>query len=163
MTQPIFLGSEIYRNSSYGGAHPLRIPRVSTVMDLSRAMGWLGPETFRQSPRAKAKALTLWHTPQYLAALEQAEADGAVSEAVRIRHQIGTHTNPVFPEIWRRPATSAGGSLLAGELLRDGGVVYHPSAGTHPAIPHYDGGFFYLNSPVLAMMSRCGNRAARMA
>ena len=153
MQSPIMLGSEIYRSSSYGHAHPLRIPRVSTVMDLSRAMGWLGAENFRTSPRAKAKALTIWHTPEYLTALERAEQQGSVTEAVRDRHQIGTHTNPVFPEVWRRPATSAGGSLLAGELLRKGGIIYHPAGGTHHAFPDRAGGFCYLNDPVLAMLA----------
>jgi acetoin utilization protein AcuC len=52
MQTPLFLGSEIYRGSSYGMHHPLRVPRVSTVMDLSRAMGWLGPEQYR---RARAR------------------------------------------------------------------------------------------------------------
>jgi acetoin utilization protein AcuC len=56
MTPPLFLGSEIYRGSSYGMHHPLRVPRVSTVMDLSRAMGWLGPDQYRNSPRAKPAA-----------------------------------------------------------------------------------------------------------
>ncbi len=163
MRAPIMLGSEIYRGSSYGQAHPLRIPRVSTVMDLSRAMGWLGPSTFRTSPRAKAKALTIWHTPEYLQALAQADTDGDVSDAVRERHQIGTHTNPVFPEIWRRPATSAGGSLLAGELLRHGGAIYHPAGGTHHAFPDRAGGFCYLNDPVLAMLSLARNGAPRIA
>ena len=41
---PLFLGSEIYRGSSYGGGHPLRMPRVPTVMDLGRALGWLPPQ-----------------------------------------------------------------------------------------------------------------------
>ena len=163
LDRPIFLGHEVYRGSSYGHAHPLRIPRVSTVMDLSRAMGWLGPEQFQTSPRAKPKALEHWHTPEYLAALQQAERDGAVSEAVRARHQLGTHTNPVFPEVWRRPSTSAGGSLLAGELLAEGGVVYHPAGGTHHAFPDYAGGFCYLNDPVLAMLSLRRNGAARLA
>ena len=150
---PIFLGSEIYRRSSYGGWHPLRIPRVSTVMDLSRAMGWLPPQQFRTSPRAKPAALQLWHSPTYVAALEQAERDGAVSDQVRQRHNIGTHSNPVFPEIYRRPATSAGGSLLAGELLRDPGIVYHPAGGTHHGLPDRANGFCYLIDPVLAMLS----------
>ena len=39
--QPLFIGSEIYRGSSYGAGHPLRVPRVSTVMDLARALDWL--------------------------------------------------------------------------------------------------------------------------
>jgi acetoin utilization protein AcuC len=150
---PTFLGHEIYRQSSYGGMHPLRIPRVSTVMDLSRAMGWLPSAQYRTSPRAKPAALHVWHTPEYVAALQAAEAAGAVNEAVRARHNIGTHSNPVFPEIFRRPATSAGGSLLAGELLRRPGVVYHPAGGTHHGLPDRANGFCYLNDPVLAMLS----------
>ena len=163
LNQPLFLGHEIYRVSSYGGHHPLRIPRVSTVMDLSRAMGWLSRDVFRTSPRAKTEALRHWHTEPYLHALQQAEQAQAVSADVRARHQIGTHNNPVFPEVWRRPATSAGGSLLAGELLRDGGIVYHPAGGTHHAFPDYAGGFCYLNDPVLAMLSLRRNGAARIA
>lgn len=163
LERPLFLGHDIYRGSSYGVDHPLRIPRVSTVMDLSRALGWLPREVYRTSPRAKVSALRHWHTDGYLQALMQAEANQIVSEAVRERHKIGTHNNPVFPEIWRRPATSAGGSLLAGELLRDGGVVYHPAGGTHHAFPDYAGGFCYLNDPVLAMLSLRRNGAARIA
>lgn len=157
------LGSDIYRGSSYGLNHPLRIPRVSTVMDLSRAMGWLGPGNFRRSPRAKPAALTHWHSADYLHALQKAEATQQVNEATRARHQIGTLANPVFPEIWRRPATSAGGSLLAGELLCDGGIVHHPAGGTHHAFPDHAGGFCYLNDPVLAMLSLRRNSAQRLA
>ncbi|MEM8538472.1 MAG: acetoin utilization protein AcuC, partial [Pseudomonadota bacterium] len=36
------LGTRKGCHSTYGGWHPLRVPRVSTVMDLSRALGWLG-------------------------------------------------------------------------------------------------------------------------
>lgn len=160
---PLMLGHDIYRGSSYGADHPLRIPRVSTVMDLSRAMGWLPRERFRSSPRAKAAALTIFHTPEYLAALEAAEREGDVSAAVRDRHRIGTTANPVFGEVWRRPATSAGGSLLAGELLAGGGVVYHPAGGTHHAFPDHAGGFCYLNDPVLAILSLRRAGARRVA
>lgn len=150
---PIFLGSEIYRGSSYGGWHPLRIPRVSTVMDLSRALGWLPPRQYRTSPRAKPAALHIWHTPAYIAALQEAERTGAVSPEIRARHDLGSHSNPVYAEVYRRPATSAGGSLLAGELLRDPGVVYHPAGGTHHGLPDRANGFCYLNDPVLAMLA----------
>ncbi|MFN3664113.1 MAG: acetoin utilization protein AcuC, partial [Yoonia sp.] len=66
---PKFIGAEIYRSSTYGAWHPLRVPRVSTVMDLARALGWLPATQFITSPRAKLAALTGFHTPVYLAAL----------------------------------------------------------------------------------------------
>jgi acetoin utilization protein AcuC len=163
LQRPLFLGSEIYRGSSYGGWHPLRVPRVSTVMDLARAMDWLPAEQYRTSPRAKPQALTIWHTPDYITALHRAEADQAVSDAVRDRHGLGTVANPIYPEMFRRPATAAGASLLAGELLAHGGVIYHPGGGTHHGFPDRAGGFCYLNDPVLAMLSLRRAGAPRIA
>ncbi|MCD1625315.1 acetoin utilization protein AcuC [Seohaeicola saemankumensis] len=152
-SQARFIGSEIYRGSSYGDWHPLRVPRVSTVMDLSRALGWLDSSAYIASPRAKPAALSIWHDPTYIAALEQAETDGYVSEDVRARHNIGTHANPVFAEVFRRPATSAGGALLAGELLAQPGVIYAPAGGTHHGMPDHANGFCYFNDPVLSILS----------
>ncbi|MEM1078679.1 MAG: acetoin utilization protein AcuC [Pseudomonadota bacterium] len=153
-SSPVFIGAEIYRNSTYGGWHPLRIPRVSTAMDLSKALGWLPRTQFRVSPRAKPAALHLWHDPAYVAALVAAEAAGDVSADIRQRHNLGTPSNPVFPEVYRRPATAAGGSMLAAAILGTGpGVVYHPAGGTHHGLPDRANGFCYLNDPVLAMLS----------
>ncbi len=122
-------------------------------MDLSRALGWLPRDQYRTSPKAKPAALHLWHTPDYIAALQDAERTGNVSPAVAARHDLGSPSNPVYPEMFRRPATSAGGSLLAGELLRDPGTIYHPAGGTHHGLPDRANGFCYLNDPVLAMLS----------
>jgi acetoin utilization protein AcuC len=163
MDRPLFLGSEIYRASSYGPRHPLRVPRVSTVMDLARALGWLGPDQYRPSPRAKPAALTIWHTPDYVSALHEAEARQSVDETIRSRHGIGTVSNPVFPEMFRRPATAAGASLQAGELLAQGGVIHHPGGGTHHGFPDRAAGFCYLNDPVLAMLSLRRAGARRVA
>lgn len=149
---PLFIGSGIYRGSSYGAAHPLRVPRVSTVMDLARALGWLPADRYVTSPRARPATVTLWHDPDYVAALVRAEAEGRVSDEVRRRHGLGTLSNPVFPQMWRRPATSAGGVMLAAELLRDGGVVHVPGGGTHHGLRDRANGFCYLNDPVLGIL-----------
>ena len=163
LPRPLLFGSEIYRDSTYGDWHPLRVPRVSTVMDLSRALGWLPRHLYRTSPRAKPAALRIWHTPAYIAALQAAERDGAVGDAVRHRHHIGTTANPVYPEMFRRPATAAGASLLAGELLAHGGVIHHPGGGTHHAFPDRAGGFCYFNDPVLSILSLRRAGARRVA
>lgn len=153
MKRPIFIGSEIYRNSTYGAQHPLAIPRVSTVIDLCRAQGWLSPENYRVSPCAKPSALTAFHTHEYINALFQAEQDQMVSDEIRQKHALGTLSNPVFPEMYRRPATAAGGSMLGAEMIRGGGVVFSPAGGTHHGLADRANGFCYLNDPVLAIQT----------
>ncbi|RYH97138.1 MAG: acetoin utilization protein AcuC, partial [Acetobacteraceae bacterium] len=141
-----------YRGSSYGTRHPLRVPRVSTVMDLARALGWLPRDRFRISPRAKPAALTLWHEPAYIAALQEAETLGDATPEMRTRFHLGTLSNPVFPEVYRRPATGAGGTMLAAELLATRpGVIHVPGGGTHHGLPGRANGFCYLNDVVLGI------------
>jgi acetoin utilization protein AcuC len=149
---PLFIGSEIYRGSSYGSHHPLRVPRVSTVMDLARALDWLPTGRFRTSPRAKPAALTLWHDPAYIAALQEAEALGEATPNMPQRFNLGTLSNPVFPQVFRRPATGAGGVMLAAELLANtSGVIHVPGGGTHHGLPGRANGFCYLNDAVLGI------------
>jgi acetoin utilization protein AcuC len=163
MQPPVFIGSEIYRGSSYGARHPLSIPRVPTVIDLCRALGWLPQSQYRTSPRAKPQALTAWHSPAYIAALQAAETSGMVTPEIRARHQIGTLSNPIFEEMFRRPATAAGGSLLATDLLAMGGVAYNPGGGTHHGMADHAGGFCYLNDPVLAIKAFLAQGLGRIA
>lgn len=152
---PLFVGSEVYRGSSYGARHPLRVPRVSTVMDLGRALGLLAPAQYRTSPRAKPAALTLWHDPDYIAALQAAEAEGRVTAEVTARHGLGTLSNPVFPEMFRRPATGAGGVMWAAEALATApaGAIHVPGGGTHHGLRDRANGFCYLNDPVLGILT----------
>ncbi|SPF80327.1 acetoin utilization protein AcuC [Pseudoprimorskyibacter insulae] len=159
----MFIGSGIYRGSRYGDRHPLAIPRVPTAIDLARALGWLGPDQYRTSPRAKPAAMTGFHTGDYLAALQKAEQDGRVSDAVRHRHGLGTLSNPVFPEVWRRPATAVGGGMLAAELVRDGGIVFNPGGGTHHGMPDRAEGFCFLNEPVLTIQRLLAQGLTRVA
>ena len=151
---PLFIGSEIYRGSAYGDRHPLRVPRVATVIDLSRALNLFPPGSYRTSPVAKPEALALWHDRSYLAALQAAEVSGAVTDAVRARHGLGTTANPVFAQMFRRPATGAGGVMLAADILARAacGAVHVPGGGTHHGLRDRANGFCYLNDPVLGIL-----------
>jgi acetoin utilization protein AcuC len=149
----VYIGSEIYRASTYGPKHPLAIPRVTTCTDLCRAMGWLSDAVFVTAPLATDAQITRFHDPAYLAALKRAEAEQAVSEEDRARFRIGADGNPVYREVYRRPATSAGGMLLAAALTQQGGIVHCPGGGTHHGRPDRASGFCYLNDPVLAMLA----------
>lgn len=153
LSSPLFIGSEIYRSSSYGSRHPLSIPRVSTAMDLSRAMGWLPDRVFLDSPVATGEELARFHDPDFIAAVRRAEIEQKVDPETGALYNIGRGDNPIFPEVYRRPATSVGGALLAADLLADGArIVYSPAAGTHHAHPAKASGFCYFNAPVLGIL-----------
>lgn len=151
---PLFIGNEIYRRSTYGPGHPLAIPRVSTVIDLVRALGWLDDDSYRVSPRATPEQLLRFHDADYIAALQRAEAEQAVSPETAQRFAIGSHGNPIYPEMFARPAISCGASILAADLLLSGchRVIYSPAGGTHHGRRDRAAGFCYLNDPVLAIL-----------
>ena len=152
MQRPLYISHEIYRGSTYGPKHPLAIPRVSTCTDLIRAMGWLDPAVFREAPMATLAELLRFHDADYLAALQAAERDQSVPDDVRARFRIGADGNPVYREVFSRPATSAGGVMLAARLTAEGGIVHCPGGGTHHGRRDRASGFCYLNDPVLGIL-----------
>lgn len=153
MPRPLYVGSDIYRNSSYGPKHPLAVPRVSVCTDLCNALGWLVPGVYHDAPMATDAELARFHDRAYIAALRQAEADQHVSDAVRARFRIGAEGNPVYREVFRRPAISAGGVMLAARLAAQGRIVHCPGGGTHHGRPDRAAGFCFLNDPVLGLLT----------
>jgi acetoin utilization protein AcuC len=162
MVRPLFIGSEIYRRSRYAEGHPLAIPRVSAAIDLCRALGWLPDEVYIDSPVASVEQLARFHDRDYIAALQRAEADQRVSDEVSQRYNIGRNGNPVFGEVFRRPATACGASLKATELLREGGVVYSPAGGTHHGRRDRASGFCFFNDPALAILAMLDQGLSRV-
>jgi len=153
---PLFIGSEVYRRSSYGTRHPLAIPRVSTCIDLCRALDWLPDDLYVDSPRATEEQLARFHDRDYIAALQEAGRKGTASQEIKERYNFGRNGNPIFPEMFTRPATACGASLFAAEQLADAAsnlsVVFNPAGGTHHGRPGHAAGFCYFNDPVLALL-----------
>jgi acetoin utilization protein AcuC len=151
--RPVLIGSDIYRRSTYGPKHPLAIPRVSTTLDLIEAMGWLPEGGWEPAPMATPEQLGRFHHADYIAALMRAEATQQADPADKARFHIGAHGNPVYREVFSRPATGAGGCMLAARLTAAGGVVHCPGGGTHHGRPDRASGFCYLNDPVLGLLT----------
>ena len=147
----ILIGSEIYRNSQFGGKHPLSIPRVSAVLDLVRAIGICDKEEYKTGPCAKPELLKSFHTADYIAVLKKTEVSQKISETDAKTYNIGSLSNPVFPEMFKRPATSVGSSLLAADLVADGGRAYSLGGGLHHGMAGYANGFCFLNDLVFAI------------
>lgn len=163
MDGPVLIASNIYRASSYGKNHPLRVPRVSTVLDLCTALGWLPPARYVAVAPAEAAALARFHDADYLAALARAEACQRVSEAERSRFRIGIDNNPLFPEMFRRPASGAAATIAAAQMTRAGGAAFVPGGGTHHGRRDRASGFCYLNDPVLGILAWLDAGLARIA
>jgi acetoin utilization protein AcuC len=160
---PRFLGSEIYRRSRYGGKHPLAIPRVSLVMDLCRTLDWLPAGRYVEAPIATPGQLARFHDPDYVHAVADCERTQSASAEQRERFGLGANGNPVFGEVFRRPATACGATLLATELLRAGGIVHSPAGGTHHGRRARARGFCYFNDPVLGILAFLDQGLARVA
>jgi len=158
----MFVGHEIYRQAAYGTNHPLAIPRVESVTDMCRALGWLGPEEFRESPRASEDQLRRFHTPEYIAALHRASDSGEVDAETRRRFAIGTMENPLFPGVFERASTAVGGSIRAAELALEGRIAFHPAGGTHHGRPDRASGFCFFNDPVFAILTLLRGGPARV-
>ncbi|GIK96550.1 MAG: acetoin utilization protein AcuC [Alphaproteobacteria bacterium] len=153
LNRPVLIGSEIYRGSSYGPRHPLSVQRVPAALDLIRAMGWLRDGQYLDSPLATPEELLRFHSRDYVEALMRAERAGGADPETRRRYNFGLNGNPIFPEMFRRPATACGGTLTAARLLRHGGIVHHPAGGTHHGRAGRASGFCYFNDPVLGMLA----------
>ncbi len=152
MIKPVFISHPIYRSSSYGVGHPLEIPRVSLTTDLVRALGWLDATNYIESRQATIAEITTFHDADYVQALIKAETL-TPSEVDKVRYNIGKNGNPIYPEIFRRPATACGGGLMAAALLMSGKAdcIFNIAGGQHHGVAGKARGFCYLNEPALTI------------
>jgi acetoin utilization protein AcuC len=149
---PFLVTHEIFRRPAFGRHHPLATGRQAAVQDLIEVLGWRDPALTRVPELPDRAVLERFHAPDYLNALEQADAAGQATADMRTRYNLGTMECPVFAELWDRARATVGGSMLAAELVLRGGVAFHPTGGTHHGQPGRASGFCYLNDPVFAVL-----------
>jgi len=146
--------SEEWRRFDYGPEHPLRMERLGLTWRLMEAYGLtaLPGITVRAPEPADDAAITAFHTPQYIEVLKAAGRGEPPRTAAL--YGLGPGDNPVFPGLWDAARLSAGGSLLAADLVASGEVdrAFHFAGGLHHALPARASGFCYVNDAVLAIL-----------
>ncbi|MFN4319119.1 MAG: acetoin utilization protein AcuC [Aquificaceae bacterium] len=145
------IGSLAYRNLSYPKNHPLRIPRVSLLIELLRAMGLIEEEELVESLPAPTDKLLLFHREDYIKALQECDACQCVKKEYRERFNIGNYENPVSPAMWRGSLLATGSSLQGVDLFLEGYIPFNPAGGMHHAYPDRAKGFCFLNDPGIAL------------
>jgi len=147
--------SEEWRRFDYGPEHPLRMERLGLTWRLMEAYGLTsGPKLKVLTPElASVEAITRFHTPEYVEILRAVSGGERVPHAARFG--LGAGDNPIFPGLWEAAQLTAGGSLLAAQLVLDGEVTraFHFAGGLHHAMPERASGFCYVNDAVLAIQA----------
>ncbi|WP_072387602.1 acetoin utilization protein AcuC [Hyphomicrobium sp. CS1BSMeth3] len=160
--RPFLVTHEIFRRPAFGRHHPLATGRQAAVQDLIEVLGWRDPALTRVPELPGRAVLERFHEPEYLSALEQADAAGRATAEMRERYNLGTMECPVFPGLWDRARATVGGSMLAAELVLGGGMAFHPTGGTHHGMPGRASGFCYLNDPAFAVLRLLDGGLARV-
>ena len=146
--------SKIFKGSRYGEGHPLNIDRVWPSLELLKIMNWVSDEEIVYNEPATIEELTLFHDIDYLKALKKAEISQNLSELEMNKFKIGVGVNPIFKEVFSRPAAAAKSSMKSVEFLAENKAnkILNFSGGTHHGRQSFASGFCFLNDCILAIL-----------
>ena len=143
--------SKIFKGSRYGEGHPLNIDRVWPSLELLKIMNWVSDDEIIFNQPASIEELTLFHDVDYLEALKKAEVLQNLSDLEKKKFKIGVGVNPIFKEVFSRPAAAAKSSMTAIEFLAENKAnkILNFSGGTHHGRQSFASGFCFLRTPNL--------------
>ena len=146
--------SKIFKGSRYGEGHPLNIDRVWPSLELLKIMNWVSDDEIIFNQPASIEELTLFHDYEYLKALKKAEMSQNLSDLEKKKFKIGVGVNPIFKEVFSRPAAAAKSSMTAIQFLAENKAnkILNFSGGTHHGRQSFASGFCFLNDCVLAIL-----------
>ena len=152
--QNFLFTSDIFKGSRYEPGHPLDMDRVWPSVELIQLMGWVKQKQIIKNEPADFQELTKFHDKDYVQALKNAERDQYLSETLKIKYNIGIGNNPIFKEVFSRPASAAKASIQAVEMIasQKANKILNISGGTHHGRKSQAYGFCFLNDCVLAIL-----------
>ena len=162
LDRPRLIGSEELRKATLGRMHALAVPKSTAMIDLVRALDWLDPDVYIESPKASPARLRRFHEPAYIEAVMDAETAQHVSPEKRARYNIGAEDSPIHEGVFSRAALACGATLKGVELLGAGGTVHCPAGGAHHGQRARASGFCMFNDAVLGILSMLDNGVERI-
>jgi acetoin utilization protein AcuC len=159
-----FVYSDRFASFDYGREHPMKPARLRLTRELMEALGLVNLPSSKivEARSATDEELLLFHTPEYITVLKEAESGMLPAEGAA--HGLGYSDNPVFRGVFEWSALCAGASLQAAELVADGRaeVAFNISGGLHHAMPDRASGFCYINDAAIAIkyLAGLGKRVA---
>ena len=113
-SEPLFVGSEVYREPAFGTHHPLSIIRVAGVVDVCRMLGWFGPQQYRDSPQATVEQLLQFLTAQQFGSVVvdqmihvRCHDDAGVAHGIAKALPLSPHPRPYRSPVTASSATAA--------------------------------------------------------
>lgn len=146
--------SDIFKGSRYEKGHPLDMDRVWPSVELIKLMGWIKKEQIIKNKPAEIEELVKFHDIEYVQALKTAEEKQELPEHLKRKYNIGIGNNPIFNEVFSRPASAAKASVKAVEMIasKEAKKILNISGGTHHGRRAEAYGFCFLNDCVLAIL-----------
>ncbi len=151
MREARLVGSLKYRNLRYTKNHPLRIPRVSLLLEFLDAIDLITEEEKVEGRPATMEELLLFHDREYIETLIEADRCQCVPKGARERFNIGSYENPVSPAMFRGSSLATGSSIQTAELFLEGYTAFNPAGGMHHAFRDRANGFCFINDPVITI------------
>ncbi|UCG11156.1 MAG: acetoin utilization protein AcuC [Deltaproteobacteria bacterium] len=149
----VLVFSSQLKGHSYGPHHPLKVERLQLTMDLIQAYGLFGTseEPWVEAQQAEEQDLLLFHSPDYLQALKEANLGQTPSQAWR--YGLGSGDNPIFAGLydWSLLVTGATLECIHQVSLEGRQIAFNISGGLHHALRSRASGFCYLNDPVIGI------------
>ncbi len=148
-----FIYNELYRNSVFGENHPITDKRISNVYDLSKIINFKNV-IYHRSSLASVRHLSLFHDKDYINALYEAEKNQEVSLENQKKYNIGTVSNPIFNDMYKRHAIATGSLILGSDLIIDNkyNYIFSPGSGAHHGQKNKASGFCYFNDIVTCIL-----------
>ncbi len=160
----IFLYGQPLDQYPYPESCPFKTCRAGIVRQKLVSMGLLSGEGKSEvfPEKADPQTLELYHTPEYLQALDAINRGQYDFEMLEMG--LGTGDCPAFCGVFDYACWAAGATVTGAKwiLQNKAYIAFNPSGGYHHAFPNRAGGFCYINDVVLGCetLAKAGKRVA---